>query len=193
MPAFLVRPRPGQEACGAPAGETGGQMIGFDGRQLKVLLVEDNEHFRRLIRTVLQALGITHVHEATDGAAGLAALEAFAADLVIVDYRMQPMDGIAFTRQLRTDPASANPYVPVLMVSGYTEAGLLAQARDVGVNEFLAKPISAKMLLSRIVQTVQNPRPFVTAPGYAGPDRRRRQQPIAHSDRRVRMHLRSAE
>lgn len=159
-------------------------MIGFDGRQMRVLLVEDNEHFRRLIRTVLQALGITEVTEATDGAAGLAALASREADLVIVDYRMQPMDGVEFTRRLRTDPASGNPYVPVLMVTGYTEPRLVAEARDAGVSEFLAKPISAKTLLSRIVQLLQNPRPFVTAGGYFGPDRRRRQVPFPHADRR---------
>lgn len=161
-------------------------MIGFDGRQMRVLLVEDNEHFRRLIRTVLQALGISDVTEAADGGAGLAALAERNVDLVIVDYRMQPMDGVEFTRRVRTDPASGSPYVPVLMVSGYTEARLLAEARDAGVSEFLAKPISAKTLLSRIVQLLQNPRPFVTAEGYFGPDRRRRQVPIPHEDRRRR-------
>lgn len=160
-------------------------MIGFDGRQLRVLLVEDNEHFRRLIRTVLQALGITRVTEATDGGAGLAALGGGAeVDLVIVDYRMQPMDGVEFTRRLRTDPASANPYVPVLMVTGYTEPRLVAEARDAGVNEFLAKPISAKTLLSHIVQLIQTPRPFVSTEGYFGPDRRRRAVPFPHAERR---------
>lgn len=161
-------------------------MIGFDGGQLKVLLVEDNEHFRRLIRTVLQALGITDIREESDGTAGLSALAEYAADLVIVDYRMAPMDGLEFTRRLRQEPGQANPYVPVLMVTGYTEPRLVAQARDVGVNEFLAKPISAKMLLSRIVQVLQTPGAFVSAPGYIGPDRRRRQSPITHAERRGR-------
>ncbi|WP_404384065.1 response regulator [Caenispirillum salinarum] len=159
-------------------------MIGFDGGQLKVLLVEDNEHFRRLLRTVLQALGITDVREEADGGAGLAALATYPADLVIVDYRMTPMDGLEFTRRLRREPGQANPYVPVLMVTGYTEPRLVAQARDAGVNEFLAKPISAKMLLSRIVQVLQTPRAFVSASDYFGPDRRRRQTPIAHPERR---------
>lgn len=168
-------------------------MNGFDGRQLKVLLVEDNEHFRRLIRTVLQALGITDVHEAADGTDGLAALTTFHADLVIADYRMQPMDGVEFTRRLRQDPESANPFVPVLMVTGNGEQQLMARARDVGVNEFLAKPISAKMLLSRIIQTIQAPRPFVETGDYFGPDRRRRQSSISHADRRqTAMHNRTA-
>ncbi len=159
-------------------------MIGFDGRQLRVLLVEDNEHFRRLIRTVLQALGITRVSEATDGGAGLAALNGTDVDLVIVDYRMQPMDGVEFTRRLRTDPASANPHVPVLMVTGYSEPRLVAEARDAGVNEFLAKPISAKTLLSRIVQLIQAPRSAVSTEGYFGPDRRRRAVLFSHPERR---------
>jgi CheY-like chemotaxis protein len=159
-------------------------MIAFNSDELKVLLVEDNENFRRLIRTILQSLGISCIREEEDGAAGLAALEEYEADLVIVDYRMAPMNGLDFTRRLRRSISVGNACVPVLMVTGYAGPRLLAQARDVGVNEFLAKPVSARMLMSRIVQVLQSPRTFVSAPDYVGPDRRRRQAPIAHAERR---------
>jgi CheY-like chemotaxis protein len=148
---------------------------GFDGHLLKVLVVDDNEHFRHLVRTVLQAVNIRDVAEAATGAEALEHLRAFAADLCITDWRMPEMDGLAFILAVRRAPDSPNPYLPIIMCSGYAEAGLVLEARQAGVTEFLAKPISARSLLTRVLSVVRNPRPFVRAGDYFGPDRRRRQ------------------
>jgi DNA-binding response OmpR family regulator len=59
------------------------------------------------------------------------------------------------------------------MVTGHTEKTRVTAARDAGVTEFLAKPISAKALYQRIVNVVANPRPFIRTKTYFGPDRRR--------------------
>lgn len=159
-------------------------MIGFDGSSLKVLVIEDNQHFRLLIRTVLQTLGVRNVNEARDGAEALSVLKSFPADLVVLDWKMEPMDGIVFAHKVRRSPESPNPYLPIIMVTGYTEARLVTEARDAGVNEFLAKPISAKSLISRIVSVIQKPRPFIRTEQYFGPDRRRRQVAHTGADRR---------
>jgi len=59
------------------------------------------------------------------------------------------------------------------MLSGYTEYGRVIEARDAGVNEFLAKPISAKALYQRFAANIDNPRPFIRTKHYFRPDRRR--------------------
>jgi DNA-binding NtrC family response regulator len=59
------------------------------------------------------------------------------------------------------------------MITGHTEMDRVTAARDAGVTEFLAKPISAKGLYQRIVSVVANPRPFIKTNNYFGPDRRR--------------------
>jgi DNA-binding response OmpR family regulator len=59
------------------------------------------------------------------------------------------------------------------MLSGYTEYRRVTEARDAGVNEFLAKPISAKALYQRFASIIDNPRPFIRTKHYFGPDRRR--------------------
>lgn len=159
-------------------------MGALDGGDLKVLVVEDNQHFRLLISTVLHTLGITEVEEARDGADALRRLQTFNADFVIVDWKMEPMDGIGFAHAIRHSPESPNPHLPIIMVTGYSEAALVAEARDAGVNEFLAKPISARSLVARITSVLQTPRPFVRSPDYFGPDRRRGQQPFPGPDRR---------
>ena len=159
-------------------------MVAFNGKDIKVLVVEDNQHFRLLIRTVLQALGVREVVEAVDGENALELLANFKADLVIADWKMEPMDGIAFAKSIRTGAKSPNPYLPIIMVTGFAEAKLVMQARDVGINEFLAKPISAKMLMSRILAVLQRPRPFVKTGEYFGPDRRRKQVDYKGVERR---------
>jgi DNA-binding response OmpR family regulator len=61
------------------------------------------------------------------------------------------------------------------MISGYTERAKIEAARDAGVNEFLAKPVTPQSLISRITEIIERPRAFVKTESYAGPDRRRRQ------------------
>jgi CheY-like chemotaxis protein len=160
-------------------------MSAFDGRDLKVLVIEDNQHFRLLIRTVLESLGIRQVEEARDGADALKRLQSFPADFAIVDWKMEPMNGIVFSYKLRRHADSPNSHLPIIMVTGYSEASLVAEARDAGVNEFLTKPISAKSLVGRIISVILQPRPFVRSDDYFGPDRRRRQLPYTGPERRL--------
>jgi DNA-binding response OmpR family regulator len=63
--------------------------------------------------------------------------------------------------------------VAIIMLTGHSEKKRVVAARDAGVTEFLAKPISAKALYQRIVNIVVNPRPFIKTRSYFGPDRRR--------------------
>lgn len=159
-------------------------MSDFSLQSTRVLIVDDNPHFRRLLVSVLGSLGCRMIEEATDGADGLKSLTHFPADVALVDWRMAPMDGLDFTRFVRTSPDSPNRYLPILMLSGYTELRLVLDARDAGVHEFIAKPISAKILQSRLQTTLQSPRQFVRSPAYFGPDRRRRQVPLKGPERR---------
>jgi DNA-binding response OmpR family regulator len=78
-------------------------------------------------------------------------------------------------RLVRTGKDSPNPFVPIIMLTGHTEMHRVIEARDAGVHEFLAKPISAKGLYSRVKSIIERPRPFIRAGLYFGPDRRRRQ------------------
>ena len=78
---------------------------------------------------------------------------------------------------VRQPGANANPYVAVIMLTGHSEKNRVTAARDAGITEFLAKPISAKGLYERIVNVVANPRPFIKTKTYFGPDRRRNVNP----------------
>jgi DNA-binding response OmpR family regulator len=78
---------------------------------------------------------------------------------------------------IRQPGANANPYVPIIMLTGHSEKKRVVSARDAGITEFLAKPISAKALYERILNVVANPRPFIKTKSYFGPDRRRNSNP----------------
>jgi DNA-binding response OmpR family regulator len=63
--------------------------------------------------------------------------------------------------------------MPIIMLTGHSDRAHLDAARDRGVTEFLCKPVTARTILTRLETAIMNPRPFVDAPGFFGPDRRR--------------------
>lgn len=163
-------------------------MAGYDLSHLRVLVVEDHKYMRHLIKEILVAFDIRDARECEDGTQGIRELNVFPADIAIVDLAMEPLNGLDFTRIIRNAAESFNPFLPIIMLTGYAEAHLVAEARDAGANEFLAKPVSARSLYQRIVSVIQSPRPFVRTDSYFGPDRRRRDDPsYAGLDRRKRV------
>ena len=161
-------------------------MADLDLEQVAVLIVEDNLHFRTLIRTILQALGFEDIEEARDGAEALEVLSSFEADLAIVDWKMDGVDGLECVRRIRSEPVEVTKFLPIIMITGYTEESLAKQARDAGANDFLGKPISAKSLMSRIVSVLEDDRPFIKSEDFFGPDRRRKDGEFDGEDRRVK-------
>jgi two-component system, chemotaxis family, chemotaxis protein CheY len=149
-------------------------MSGTAFDNLKVLIVEDNQHMRSLLRSLLNSVGIREIAEANNGASALDVLRERKCDLILSDLAMKPMDGITFSTRVRTGERSPNPFVPIIMITGHTEKHRVEAARDAGVTEFLVKPITAHSLFSRIAEIVERPRAFVRCEGYFGPDRRRK-------------------
>jgi two-component system chemotaxis response regulator CheY len=149
--------------------------VSFD--RLKILVVDDNHHMRVLLAEILRAIGVKDIHEANDGAEALDLMRRMDVDVVLTDLTMAPLDGIDFVRLLRNAADSPNQMIPVIMITGHSTQKRVREARDVGVDEFLVKPITARGLLSRLNQVIENPRPYVKIDGYFGPDRRRRADP----------------
>jgi CheY-like chemotaxis protein len=152
-------------------------MVRIDFNRLRFLVIDDNAHMRRILRTLLHGFGAREVYEAEDGAAGLEAFNHYIPDIIITDWAMPIFDGLELTQMIRQPGANANPYVAVIMLTGHSEKSRVTEARDAGVTEFLAKPISAKGIYERIVNVVANPRPFIKTKTYFGPDRRRSVNP----------------
>ncbi len=140
---------------------------------IEFLIVEDNEFSRTIIRDMLQALGARNLRHAKDGCEALDEIRLRPCDIIILDWEMPVMDGIQFTKFIRRSKDSPDPFVSIIMMTGYSDLTNVMVARDAGVNEYLIKPCSAKQVLSRIRAVVENPRPYVKVGEFFGPDRRR--------------------
>lgn len=152
--------------------------------KITVLVVDDSAYMRHLLMTLLQALGVTKVYLAVNGEEAWELLNSCEPDIVLTDAAMVPGDGFMFAKRLRSLRGRALGMVPIIMVSGHTDLASVERARDIGVTEFLSKPISARSLYERLIQVLDRPRQFVETPTYRGPDRRRRSTSFDGEDRR---------
>lgn len=149
-------------------------MEGMNLRDVAVLLVDDNANMRKVVGQILKAAGVRKIREADDGLEALKIFQSQEIDIIFTDLMMHPVDGLAFIRWIRTSTASPNPYVPIIMMTGHATQRTLNEACMAGVTEFLAKPLTARGVMHRINEIVNNPRPFVRASEYFGPCRRRK-------------------
>jgi two-component system chemotaxis response regulator CheY len=149
-------------------------MSGYRFDKLKILVVDDNAHMRKLVVTILQAFGVIQIFEAESGERAWTVLREANPDVLVLDWMMEGMSGLDLAKMIRTDPQTPNPFIPVIMLTGHTHIDRVRQARDAGINEFIAKPVSVKTMMSRLLSVIENPRPFVRTKSYFGPCRRRR-------------------
>lgn len=140
---------------------------------IKVLIVDDDHYMRKVVRAMLMAIGVKHIHEANDGPAGLQAIRENSPDVVIVDWEMPMMDGLQFIRQVRSPEAFPIPDVPIILLTGHGDRWRVIEAARFGVHEYLLKPVSTKALLDRIAAVLVRPRKMVQLAGYYGPEPRK--------------------
>jgi DNA-binding response OmpR family regulator len=140
---------------------------------ISILIVEDNQYMRKVIRNILVNIGVKNIHEAADGIAGLEAIRMFAPDLVILDWEMPLLNGAELVRIVRSPGVFPVPDVPIIMLTGHVERWRVVEASRLGVNEFLKKPVSGKALLDRIVAILTHPRAMVRLGDYYGPEPRK--------------------
>lgn len=142
--------------------------------QIKILLVEDNKAMLNLVKSVLQSFGVGTIATALDGEEAFKIYCDLNPDLVIADWMMTPCDGITLSRKIRNDPKSPNQFVPIILMTGFSEKHRVINARDAGISEFLVKPFNARDLYKRIYQIIEKPRQFIRSEEFFGPDRRRK-------------------
>jgi CheY-like chemotaxis protein len=135
----------------------------------KVLVVDDEHYMRKVVRTLLMSIGVRTIYEAPDGPTGLETIRTMAPDVVIVDWQMPGLDGAAFVRMVRSPQTFPFPNIPIIMLTGHGERSRVVEAVQIGVNEFLLKPVSSKALHSRMVSILTKPRTVVQAGTYYGP------------------------
>lgn len=144
---------------------------------VSALILDDNAHMRGLVRVILASFGMRRIDEASDGPQALSILAAGETDIAFVDFKLGGMDGLAFCRHIRCHPESPNVFLPIIMITAYSERRRVVEAINAGVDEFLVKPVRAVDVANRVNAVIERRRPFVKSPTYFGPDRRRRKDP----------------
>jgi two-component system chemotaxis response regulator CheY len=142
-------------------------------QSIEVLVVEDNQYMRKVVRNILVNLGVKNIYEAADGIAGLESIRMFAPDLVILDWEMPLLNGAELVRIVRSPGVFPVPDVPIIMLTGHVERWRVVEATRLGVHEFLKKPVSGKALLDRMMSILSSPRPMVRLGDYYGPEPRK--------------------
>ena len=116
-----------------------------------VLIVEDNEKNRKLLRKVLEKKGFRTV-EVETGEEALVAARQHAPDLVLLDYQLPGIDGIETFRRFRADPALER--IPIVAVTASAMPEDIARMKEAGFDGFETKPISVQALLATVASLI---------------------------------------
>jgi two-component system, chemotaxis family, chemotaxis protein CheY len=115
-------------------------------RPKRAVVVEDNVSMRELIQMVLGAFGVSEVVSAINGVEAISALQSAGADIVFMDWQMDVMDGLECTRRIRAGVDGIDPKTIIVLVTGMLGEKNAEVAYAAGVDLFLEKPVSMKIL-----------------------------------------------
>ena len=146
---------------------------------IRILIADQDVRVANLVRRVLSSFGFSNAELVSSGERVLQRLISEPFDLVVTEKILEPVDGIEIVRRVRSAELRglARRDMPMIMLTAHSERESVEAARDAGITEFLAKPFSAGTISNRLIQVIDNPRPFVEASLYVGPCRRRRGDP----------------
>lgn len=117
-----------------------------------VLVVDDYQTMKRIIRNLLKQLGFENIDEAADGQEALAKMKAKKYGLVISDWNMEPMTGYELLREVRSDE-NLKP-TPFIMVTAESKTENVIAAKKAGVNNYIVKPFNAQTLKAKIASVL---------------------------------------
>jgi two-component system chemotaxis response regulator CheY len=115
---------------------------------IKVLVVDDQQTIRSLVRAGLQQLGFTDINECSDGEDALRILLARPVNLIISDFNMPKLDGLGLLRAVRAHPPLSK--TAFIMLTGRADKELVQRAVQFGVNNYLVKPFTVATLQGKI-------------------------------------------
>jgi DNA-binding response OmpR family regulator len=165
---------------------------------LSITVVDDRKSMRLFVADILREVGIGKVLNCAGFADAVKLLDppegvenlhgvdfSLSIDMIIIDWLLGDQEsGLDLLKWIRGHKSELVKYMPVIVLSGYSERDHILRARDAGANEFLTKPISISRLLNRVLAVIERPRPFIASATFFGPERRRANQPIDFPDRR---------
>lgn len=115
--------------------------------ELHILIIDDEEFIRGMLRRILEQIGVGKISEATDGADGLTKLSADPPDVVFLDIMMEPLNGLKFLKFVRTGLSSAPTDLPVIILTGSDQELIFGASMALDCNAFVRKPVPDQTVL----------------------------------------------
>ncbi len=123
-------------------------------KNLKILVVEDNEKIRKLLCNLLSNIGFASIAEAENGKLAWDKMHAYTYDLVLTDWQMPIMDGIELLKLIRRDAHLKD--MPVMMITASDKQDHIIEAAKFKVNGYIVKPFSVKTIVEKIDKVFEN-------------------------------------
>lgn len=133
-------------------------MVAFTSfSRMNALVVEDQAFIRTVVSRILKQLEFNQIWEADEGTGGLSLALERKPDIIICDIEMAPMDGLTFLQQLR-QKEDLGRRTPVIFLTNHAQKDMVLKARDLGVNAFIAKPVTVIGLREKLAVLLGNRR-----------------------------------
>ena len=144
--------------------------INFAG--MSFLLADPSPHASAIVHGIFRGFGVSRIIEVRTVVAAIQVLTDQRIDLMLCEPKLPTVGGLAFIRSIRRNPENPCRTMPILVITGDTRTSVIKEARDSGANMVVAKPMSPTTLYERLTWVAFNPRKYVDASQYFGPDRR---------------------
>lgn len=143
--------------------------------RISILLLDDAPQGLDILNQVFNGFGARNINRANSVGAARQHVMANEVDLIVATDQLSEASAYDFVSWLRRMEGNANVFTPVIIVSGHTRRANVGKARDCGANFMVAKPLSPRVMLERVIWVAREKRPFLEAGDYVGPDRRHRE------------------
>lgn len=138
--------------------------------KVRAVVHDTDRRWLRMLANELKAMGMKAVYEAGTPKEALNFIQDMKIDVMVTHWDRSL---ITFIRQNKKCP---KPKLPIILLTSGLQQNMILEARDIGIDELIAKPASSKKIFDHIVHTLKHRRPFVRSANFIGPDRRRHQK-----------------
>lgn len=121
---------------------------------MKILVVDDQKTMRRIVKNLMNQLGVANVDEAIDGQSALQKLVQNRYDVILSDWNMEPMTGLEFLQYVRRDATYRHKHTPFIMITAETRPENIQEAIKSGVDNYITKPFDADTLQTKVIQGI---------------------------------------
>jgi CheY-like chemotaxis protein len=140
--------------------------------QIEALVVDADQYTTSILGQILRGFGLSKHTMIETGEDAQQRLPSGHFDLVICDALLPDMHAVDLVKWIRRQPTLQLKYIPVVVLTGYTQYSNVVNLRDAGANIVVRKPVSPNVLFDHIAWSARTERPFIETDTYIGPDRR---------------------